>query len=156
MDATAVFRCLLLILATTCSAMYAQQTIIGCIAIERDALLSFKAGITSDPQNLLASWNGQDCCQWRGVKCSNKTGHVIKMDLRNKFFLDDLLSPWRDTFYRHGVSGKISSSILVLRHLKYLDLSGNRLGEVGVPIPRFLGSIRSLTYRKGVRRMSRG
>ncbi|GJM93985.1 hypothetical protein PR202_ga10592 [Eleusine coracana subsp. coracana] len=131
---------------TTSSSVYAQQTSVGCIPKERNALLSFRAGITSDPQNLLASWNGQDCCQWIGVKCSNSTGHVIKVDLRNKFFLDDLYGPSMDTYYLHRMRGKISSSLLALRHLKYLDLSGNHLGGVGVSMPRFLGSLRSLTY----------
>ncbi|KAF7066940.1 hypothetical protein CFC21_072859 [Triticum aestivum] len=42
--------------------------------------------------------------------------------------------------------GEISSSLLVLRHLEHLDLSGNYLGGVGVPIPRFLGSLPSLVY----------
>ncbi|TVT99783.1 hypothetical protein EJB05_54824, partial [Eragrostis curvula] len=149
MEAAAVF-CLLLLLATTtiCSSVYAQQTYLRCVAKDRDALLSFRAGITRDPQKLLASWNGQDCCQWSGVKCSNSTGRVIKVDLRNKFFLDDLYGPQTpmDTHYPHGMLGKISSSLLALHHLRYLDLSGNHLGGVRVPIPKFLGSLRSLTY----------
>ncbi|TVU34456.1 hypothetical protein EJB05_16289, partial [Eragrostis curvula] len=149
MEAAAVF-CLLLLLATTtiCSSVYAQQTYLRCVAKDRDALLSFRAGITRDPQKLLASWNGQDCCQWSGVKCSNSTGCVIKVDLRNKFFLDDLYGPKTpmDTHYPHGMLGKISSSLLALHHLRYLDLSGNHLGGVRVPIPKFLGSLRSLTY----------
>ncbi|CAL5067724.1 unnamed protein product [Urochloa decumbens] len=143
MDAAAAF-CLLLVVATTAS-VYAQQTNVGCITKERDALLSFRAGITSDPENLLASWSGKDCCQWTGVKCNNNTGHVIKVDLRNKFFLDDLFAPFYSFSFR-GMKGKISPSLLTLRHLKHLDLSGNTLGGVGIPIPSFLGSLRRLIY----------
>ncbi|KAL6615521.1 hypothetical protein ACP70R_037791 [Stipagrostis hirtigluma subsp. patula] len=146
MDAAIAFCFLLVLAATTSSSVYAQQINAECVAEERDALLSFRAGITSDPQNLLASWNGQDCCQWSGVKCSNSTGHVIKLDLRNNFFLDDLYGPPADTDYPHWMHGKISSSLLALHHLKYLDLSGNHFGGVGVPIPRFLGYFQSLIY----------
>nr|TKW15234.1 hypothetical protein SEVIR_5G223700v2 [Setaria viridis] len=44
------------------------------------------------------------------------------------------------------MNGKISHGLLTLRHLKYLDLSGNHLGGVGIPIPSFLGSFRRLIY----------
>ena len=147
MDAAAAL-CLVLILATTAAspAVYAQQTNNGaCIASERDALLSFKAGIRSDPQNLFSSWNGQDCCQWSGVRCSNWTGHVVKLDLRNNLYLDDLFNAWID-LNPHGMLGNISSSLVALHHLEYLDLSGNHLGGVGVPIPRFLCSLQNLVY----------
>ncbi|CAD6268383.1 unnamed protein product [Miscanthus lutarioriparius] len=129
MDAVAAF-CILLVLATTISFSA------GCFTHERDALLSFKGNIVRDPQNILATWNGQDCCQWSGVKCSNSTGHVIKIDLRNNFFLDDILVP-SDSDNPRSMRGKISSSLTVLHHLEYLDLSGNNLGGVGVSIPRF-------------------
>lgn len=147
MDAAAAL-CLLLILATTTAspAVYAQQTNnAGCITSEREALLSFRAGIQSDPQNLFSSWNGQDCCQWSGVRCSNGTGHVVKIDFRNKLFVDDILDAWSGE-QPNAMRGNISSSLAALHHLEYLDLSGNYLGGLGVPIPRFLGSLRSLVY----------
>jgi Leucine-rich repeat (LRR) protein len=148
MDAAEVVRILLILAATTISfSAYAQEIKGGCFAYERDALLTFKSGIKSDPQNLLTSWNGQNCCRWSGIKCSNATGHVIKIDLHNRFFLDDLIGPVPvDSYNPHGMHGKISASLLALHHLKYLDLSGNNLGGAGVPIPSFLGSLQSMTY----------
>ena len=132
--------CLLLfLLATTiaasCVVSGAESSSINgsCIAAERDALLSFKAGITSDPTRLLRSWRGQYCCRWYGVRCSSKTGHVVKLDLRNEEDFDA------------GLRGQISSSLLALRHLKHLDLSGNILGG-NMSIPEFIGSLKSLTY----------
>uniref|UniRef100_J3NCK6 Leucine-rich repeat-containing N-terminal plant-type domain-containing protein n=1 Tax=Oryza brachyantha TaxID=4533 RepID=J3NCK6_ORYBR len=56
----------------------------SCIADERAALLSIKASLLFDPEGRLASssWRGQDCCGWRGVRCSGSTGHVVKLQLR--------------------------------------------------------------------------
>ncbi|KAM0879274.1 hypothetical protein ACQ4PT_034342 [Festuca glaucescens] len=147
MDAAAALL-LVLLLATAIASpsVYAQQTNnVGCITSERDALLSFRAGIRSDPRNLLSSWDGQDCCQWSGIRCSNRTGHVVKLDLRNNLFLDDIFRSWYSE-NPHGMRGNISSSLVALNHLESLDLSGNYLGGVGVPIPRFLASFQSLVY----------
>ena len=116
----------------------------SCIAAERDALLSFKAGITSDPSRRLRSWRGQDCCRWYGVSCSARTGHVLKLDLHNDFFEEDYGS-FGDDHVAYWLHGQISSSILSLHHLKHLDLSGNLLGE-NMPIPMFMGCLNSLTY----------
>lgn len=116
-----------------------------CISAERAALLSFKAGITSDPADHLGSWRGHDCCQWCGVKCSNITGHVVRLNLRNNYFqLDNyFIGPNSNG---HWLRGQISSSLLDLHYLRHLDLSGNLLGDVGVPIPEFLGSLKRLKY----------
>ncbi|KAI4986116.1 hypothetical protein ZWY2020_018746 [Hordeum vulgare] len=99
-----------------------------CIPHERDALLAFKAGLT-DPTNYLSSWRAEeDCCRWMGVGCSNRTGHIIKLQVNSY----------------GAIGGEINSSLLTLRHLKHLDLSSNCFG--GRPIPQFIGSFSSLTH----------
>ncbi|XP_042977940.1 receptor-like protein EIX2 isoform X5 [Carya illinoinensis] len=56
---------------------------VKCIEEERQALLQFKQHLV-DPSPL-SSWNsGEDCCKWEGIKCSNKTGHVVTLDLQGK------------------------------------------------------------------------
>ncbi|XP_072961239.1 receptor-like protein EIX2 [Typha angustifolia] len=106
----------------------------SCLASERDALLSFKEGINYPAGRLLSSWEGQDCCRWRGVMCSNRTGHVVKLDLRV-----DL-----EEFQWTSMSSDISPSLLALERLNYLDLSFNDFG--GRQIPKFMGSFKNLKY----------
>ncbi|KAI4986120.1 hypothetical protein ZWY2020_018750 [Hordeum vulgare] len=109
-----------------------------CIPRERDALLGFKAGLT-DPSNYLSSWRGEvDCCRWAGVECSNRTGHVVKLQVRTRTNSKGELVPGTT------IGGEISSSLLTLRHLKHLDLSSNNFG--GRPIPEFIGGLGSLTH----------
>ncbi|KAJ4726451.1 Leucine-rich repeat receptor protein kinase [Melia azedarach] len=111
---------------------------VGCIASERKALLRFKGDLI-DPSNRLASWIGdEDCCRWAGVVCDNFTGHVLQLYLRNPM----------DIFYAGYESsrliGKINPSLLDLKHLVYLDLSGNNFS--GIQIPRFLGFMTNLRF----------
>ncbi|XP_039137106.1 receptor-like protein EIX2 [Dioscorea cayenensis subsp. rotundata] len=101
-----------------------------CREVERKALVDFKNGL-KDPNGRLSSWIGLDCCSWTGVHCHNYTGHVIRLDLR-----------------RYGgngsLEGEIRPSLLVLNHLRYLDLSFNYFENTR--IPTFLGSLASLQY----------
>ncbi|KAK9072512.1 hypothetical protein SSX86_008946 [Deinandra increscens subsp. villosa] len=100
-----------------------------CISHERHALLDFKACIHHDPRDLLSTWTRDeeptdDCCQWNGVECNNKTGHVTGLELR----YGDL-------------EGKISPSLFKLSYLNLLDLSSNYLTGT-IPI----GSMTQLRY----------
>ncbi|CAL9757961.1 unnamed protein product [Musa acuminata subsp. burmannicoides] len=104
----------------------------GCIPAERSALLEFKRGL-EDPTNRLSSWVSEDCCKWKGVTCSNHSGHVVKLDLHSPHpFSDDTLG------------GELRPSLLGLKNLKYLDLSMNNFG--GINIPEFMGSFHQLQY----------
>nr|XP_051209121.1 receptor-like protein EIX2 isoform X2 [Lolium perenne] len=103
-----------------------------CIPRERDALRDFKAGL-NDSGDILSSWRGADCCQWKGVVCSNRTGHVVALRINSTSY----------SYHCGTIGGEIRSSLLSLRHLKQLDLSNNNFS--GQPIPELIGALRSLT-----------
>ncbi|KAL6880174.1 hypothetical protein ACP4OV_011739 [Aristida adscensionis] len=110
-----------------------------CMPHERDALLAFKRGISGDSAGLLSSWRPDaaglhaDCCRWRGVRCSNRTGRVVKLQLRGGS--------------SSSLVGQISPSLLALEHLEHLDLSSNELeGPTGGRLPEFMGSFKNLRY----------
>ncbi|CAN6278081.1 unnamed protein product [Urochloa humidicola] len=109
----------------------------NCWPQERDALLEFKKSITGDPAGRLASWRNEeeDCCRWAGVRCSNWTGHVVGLHLRN---VDDL----SDT----ALKGQISPSLTSLHHLEHLDLSLNNLSGPAGHVPEFFGLLKNLRY----------
>uniref|UniRef100_A0A2N9H6Y0 Leucine-rich repeat-containing N-terminal plant-type domain-containing protein n=1 Tax=Fagus sylvatica TaxID=28930 RepID=A0A2N9H6Y0_FAGSY len=121
---------------------------VGCIEMEREALLKFKEGL-KDPSRRLSSWVGEDCCKWLGVGCNNRTGNVRKLDLKTPlpFFFDPLHGDFG--YYTSTVSckplvGVLSPSLLELNYLNYLDLSNNDFQ--GMPIPNFIGSLNKLSY----------
>lgn len=101
---------------------------------EREALLEFKQSLV-DEYGILSSWGREDdkrdCCYWRGVRCSNTTGHVIVLDLQVLVHSEPL-------------KGTISPSLLKLYHLRHLDLSENDFS--GSRIPEFIGSLNKLRY----------
>ncbi|KAJ4705720.1 LRR receptor-like kinase family protein [Melia azedarach] len=76
-----------------------------------------------DPSNRLASWNigHTDCCKWAGVVCDNFTGHVLQLSLRNPI---DYYSDSDEAYLKSELSGKLNPSLLDLKHLIHLDLSG--------------------------------
>ncbi|KAL6890301.1 hypothetical protein ACP4OV_009064 [Aristida adscensionis] len=116
----------------------------SCIPEEQDALLAFKDGIRSDPMGLLDSWQKDgrgDCCLWRGVRCSNRTGHVLELRLGNMQvnpgdpLADDKL---RNTALRH-----MPEFLGSLANLRYLNLSGIPFSG---KVPPHLGNLSKLQY----------
>nr|XP_027123644.1 receptor-like protein EIX1 [Coffea arabica] len=111
-----------------------------CYASEKQALLDFKKDL-EDPFGRLSSWiHDVDCCKWKGVVCSNRSGRVIQLLLEGP---DPEIDDFGDQEIS-ALSGKISHSLQNLTHLRYLDLSLNDFS--GIPIPSFFGSLRSLRY----------
>ncbi|GER56669.1 leucine-rich receptor-like protein kinase family protein, partial [Striga asiatica] len=111
-----------------------------CIERERIALSEFRKSLT-DEWGRLSSWTGQECCSWAGIRCSNKTGHVLRLNLHN---------PTPDTFYnsqdeayisyytKSCLRGRLNPAILNLHSLQLLDLSHNNFSAS--PIPHLLTS----------------
>ncbi|XP_078152604.1 uncharacterized protein LOC144547786 [Carex rostrata] len=115
-----------------------------CIEHERDALLEFKAGV-NDKSSRLASWRGEKCCNWAGIRCNNRTSRVVKLNLRNTnmepIYYEGTFDYWN---YHPGLTGKISPSLLFLSDLKHLDLSFNNFS--GNKFPEFISAFRNLKY----------
>ncbi|PON50630.1 Leucine-rich repeat domain containing protein [Parasponia andersonii] len=104
-----------------------------CDKKERNALLTFKVGL-KDTSNMLSSWVGENCRNWFGVGCSNRTGRVTKLDLHGQFVIR---VPGRNDIAllsRKQLGDKLSPSLLDLKYLTYLDLSCNDFQRI--PIPR--------------------
>ncbi|XP_028760803.1 receptor-like protein EIX1 [Neltuma alba] len=103
-----------------------------CIENERQALLLFKQGILQDDSGMLSTWRDgdhEDCCNWKGVHCSNETDHIQFLNLRGS----------------SSLSGKINiTSLSELHDMECLDLSGNDfyLNE----IPESIESFTNLRY----------
>ncbi|KAH9648764.1 hypothetical protein KPL70_025727 [Citrus sinensis] len=117
---------------------HSNNIIIRCIDEEREALLTFKQSLV-DEHGVLSSWGREDdkrdCCKWRGVHCSNTTGHVKVLNLRTSDY---------EFARRKFLKGTISPALLKLHDLRHLDLSNNDFG--GSPVPEFIGSLSKLRY----------
>ncbi|GLJ59172.1 hypothetical protein SUGI_1496470 [Cryptomeria japonica] len=125
---------------------------ITCLHHERDALLSFMNKL--DPAFLLHSWQGFNCCEWRGVECSSHTSNVVKLhhsrhrwsDERNSTLLTDLFQLKRLQHLdlsSNSLSGVLPKGLFALKELRHLDLSRNYFeGE----IPKQFASLHNLAY----------
>lgn len=116
---------------------------VQCIMKEKQALLKFKQGLEDDG-GLLSSWeSNEDCCRsWKGVQCSNKTGHVVKLDLRPHKFLYDF--PWSCNVAETSLSGEVSPALVKLHYLEYLDLSYHRFNNTN--FLKLISSFTNLRY----------
>ncbi|KAJ7012934.1 LRR receptor-like serine/threonine-protein kinase FLS2 [Populus alba x Populus x berolinensis] len=114
---------------------------INCSLSDLEVLTDFKHGL-EDPESRLSSWKGTNCCQWRGISCDNTNGAVISVDLHNPYPVSSAESSSRFGYW--NLSGEIRPSLLKLKSLQHLDLSLNTFNNI--PIPTFLGSMRSLRY----------
>ncbi|GMN62037.1 hypothetical protein TIFTF001_031122 [Ficus carica] len=115
------------------------STTTRCTEPERRALLQIKGDLGDGWDNFLPSWGNEEekreCCEWIGIRCDNKSGHVIRLDLSPSTLghdLNDLLE------------GNLSSSLVDLPHLHYLDLSSIRF--IKNSIPSFIGSLSKLRH----------
>ncbi|XP_062079875.1 receptor-like protein EIX2 [Humulus lupulus] len=117
-------------------------TTFGCIERERQALLHLKHSF-QDISHKLSSWEGEDCCQWKGVGCNEGTGHVVKLDLRSSIYYD-YFTNYSTSQLPDLQAREVSSCLLELQHLNYLDLSGNNFSSS--KIPNFFGSMKNLKY----------
>ncbi|XP_028950188.1 receptor-like protein EIX2 isoform X2 [Malus domestica] len=123
-----------------------------CTDKEREALLAFKQGLIMDEhsQVIFSSWGTeaakQDCCRWEGVSCDNQTGHVVQLDLRGNYYLQDnqltgSIPKWLGASFQKLVilmlssnhfNGSLPPQLCDLIYIQILDVSVNNISG-GIP-----------------------
>ncbi|KAM3268458.1 hypothetical protein P3S67_031399 [Capsicum chacoense] len=120
----------------------------GCYEGERAALMSFKSLLT-DPSNRLSSWQGENCCSWKGIKCSS-SGHVVVVNLRNPHPIEvkininnEVVSNSKNTS-DFALKGTISPLLFTVDRIQHLDLSYNNF--MFSKLPAEISNLTKLTY----------
>ncbi|PHT49103.1 hypothetical protein CQW23_13311 [Capsicum baccatum] len=120
----------------------------GCHEGERAALMSFKSLLT-DPSNRLSSWKGENCCNWKGIKCSS-SGHVVVVNLRNPHPDEVMINVNKEVVSSSNnasdfaLKGNISPLLFTLDHIQHIDLSFNNFIFSKLPVE--ISNLTKLTY----------
>ncbi|KAM3268370.1 hypothetical protein P3S67_031311 [Capsicum chacoense] len=120
----------------------------GCYEGERAALMIFKSLLT-DPSSRLSSWKGDNCCNWKGIKCSS-SGHVVLVNLRNPHPNEVIINvnkeivPSSNNTSNFSLKGTISPLLFTLDHIQHLDLSFNNFMLSKLPVE--ISNLTKLTY----------
>lgn len=142
-----VLNIIVFILCASTRPCLCRNSTLSCREEERDALIRLRQSL-SDPDGLLLSWVGKDCCKWEGIGCDAATGHVIRLELLPRF---QIYTDW------YGRVGPVPQSeqpfnatmlrpyLLKLKHLNHLDLTGLSLDEKST-IPKFISSMKQMRY----------
>lgn len=143
------FLCFIIFLAVPST----QQNDIHPILRDKEALLSFKSGIVSDPQHVLEDWSSTSSvhvCNWSGIKCNNGGDRVVELDLSGSSLkgtispvISNLSSLTVLDLSRNSLEGHLPVELGLLLQLGQLSLSSNLLQG---NIPNELGSLHKLEY----------
>ncbi|KAG5003267.1 hypothetical protein JHK86_027406 [Glycine max] len=101
-----------------------------------EKLLAGESGITAHahrcrpPSEQYSLINHTNCCHWYGVLCNNLNSHALQLHLNTSFsaFYHDYDGYYEfdeEAYRRWSFGGAISPCLADLKHLNYLDLSGN-------------------------------
>ncbi|CAN6581482.1 unnamed protein product [Malus baccata var. baccata] len=103
---------------------------------DRLALLDFKKRITTDPFDVMSSWNHSiHFCNWVGVSCHRSTKRVLMLNLKSKKLVGSISPSVGNLTYLTGINlrdnnfhGEIPPEMGRLQSLQYLNLSHNSFG----------------------------
>ncbi|KAK3016895.1 hypothetical protein RJ639_005910 [Escallonia herrerae] len=101
---------------------YQTKFITPDLAADREALISFKSQLSTEPPSVLSTWNQTlSPCNWTRVKCDIYGQRVVELDLSGL-----------------GLIGSISPHIGNLSFLRSLQLQKNRFTGI---LPNQLGNL---------------